>query len=324
MPVLSGTATVLQRSRSVSPQTADPHARQRRASVRPPRSGGPSLEITTLDLQRSETFTDREVALPDLIGGPAPSRLQWQVNVVQYPDGLRVSGFRRPGGGRSPFSAPTGRADVTPTVRNREDSSIQRSKRIVVHRSRCLQAQYLWTFTKRGKFATSAEVWKAWQLFRQSMRRRYKRVIPYVGVPELHSDGETWHLHIAFAEWIDVIVLRILWFRALGGVGNERGDETPGNVDAKRFRGRKRAGGMGRYIAKYVGKGFERGEVNRRVFRASVGLQPKAVAVWHSPYEFDRQEMALEVAGVLYKLGWGFARGWFYERDLLEGFVMQL
>jgi hypothetical protein len=145
----------------------------------------------------------------------------------------------------------------------------------------------MWTFTKRGKFASSDEVWAAWKLFRQLMARRFKKQkFEFVAVPELHSDGETWHLHVLFGRLYMVEMLRAFWYRSLGGTGKERGDQTPGSVNVKSLRARHSSGrGAARYIAGYVGKGFERGGANKRVFSASVGLAPVDVKRWRDPFD---------------------------------------
>lgn len=212
---------------------------------------------------------------------------QFTANIVQYADGFRVTLYRSP---RLKFASdapstvlPVASADslsesaFTPIALavERSIASTKRSRSLVVHRARCLQPHSMWTFTKRGKFASADDVWSAWRLFAQMMRRRFKREWAYVAVPELHRDGQTWHLHVLFGRFYMVETLRRYWYRALGGSGSEQGDQTPGSVNVKSLRSRHSAGlGAARYIAKYVGKGFERGGLNRRVFASSIGLRP--------------------------------------------------
>lgn len=246
----------------------------------------PSLEEVTLDYQTPSETPPEPIA--DLVGGQ-PCAGQFGVKVVQYPDGVRACVYR----GRSP-KAPGGSVEdavasegssIAPEV-ERSAASTRRSRALVAHRVRCLGPHSMWTFTKRGKFSSSDELWRTWVAFTRLCERRYGRRIKYVAVPELHGDGDTWHLHVVLGERFEVEALRILWHRALGGTGRERGSETPGNVDVKTLRGhRASARRIAAYISKYVGKGFERSSSNRRVFSASAGLNPTRVEFWRCPWD---------------------------------------
>lgn len=207
------------------------------------------------------------------------------VKVTEYPDGFRVVAYQSKGravggGGVSTADKPQDESR-SPPAEQRSESSLGRSRALVAHRARCLGPVAMWTFTKRGKFESADHVWASWRLFTQACRRRYGIGFRYVAVPELHADGETWHLHVLVDRIYMVESLRVLWARALGGTGLERGSETVGNVDAKSLRGRgfgaRRAAG---YIAKYVGKGFGGGCAGRRLFSASGGLDPVRIRRW--------------------------------------------
>ncbi len=147
----------------------------------------------------------------------------------------------------------------------------------------------------------------------------------YVAVPELHGDGETWHLHVGLSQWIDVVTLRPLWYRALGGTGHEVEGETPGSVNAKSFRGRQGALRMAKYIAGYVGKGFERGACNKRVFAAAMGLHPASTGRWHCCYDVGHEALAMTlVEWVCRHWRRGRALYWRFPPDpLLEGFTLE-
>lgn len=280
---------------------------------------GPNLEEVTL-----------ATALSEVEQGSAPCAAQWNVKVTAYPDGVAVSAWRRPNAELSTSCAAavessqeSSCSSETETEKSRYDSSIRRSKRLLAHRARCMGVHSLWTFTKRGKFSSADHLWHAWALFRKRMRRRYPQGWNFVAVPELHSDGETWHLHVAFDRWVWVGTLRRFWYQALGGAGDETGDATPGSVNVKSVkRGHSNARRVSSYIAAYVGKGFERGGSNRRVFAASVGLHPIGVSRWHGPFESGPTEMAFAVGKWLYQHH-GVERGdaWFYSRGPVEGFI---
>lgn len=280
----------------------------------------PNLEEGTLD---------DVPALPDLVEGGAPCRAQWNVKLTQYPDGLRVTCSRQVGDGGC-FAPHAGseseRSDASECAtdaRSRSDSSIRRSKALVVHRMRCLAPESLWTFTKRGKFSSAADAWSAWSAFRRKMIWRFGRDWRYVAVPELHSDGETWHLHVAFNRWCWVGTLRRFWYQALGGSGDEVGDASPGSVNVKVLRrGGANARRVAGYLAAYVGKGFERGGSNKRVFAASCGLHPLRAERWRSPYEYGSAEMAVAVGRWVYqRFGVERVHAWFYTHRLVEGFI---
>ena len=282
-------------------------ARAARASARAERARGPavrSLEEVTLD--------DRS---PVIQGKPCePGRLG--VRVVGYSDGARIVLYRcrnRPGTTRKDVSqsessataaelsgeSPSG--ELTEVQAARLSVSISRSRRLVVHRARCLGARALWTFTKRGKFGSVDEVWEAWRQLRRWMTKRYGKDFRYVAVPELHSDGETWHLHVLVDRLYMVESLRVLWNRALGGTGRERGQETKGNVDVKGpSAGRAvTARRFAYYVGKYVGKGFAGSDSGRRLFSASAGLNPVVDQTWRATDDFRLAEFSDAIGGWL-------------------------
>lgn len=239
-------------------------------------------------------------ALPYHLEGPPACPGQFGAKVTSYADGHRVVLFRSTGARRSAGAGSVTAAArslaasslcASPGNRERSDSSIARSRRLVVHRARELVPVAMWTFGKRGKFASAAEAWAVWAKFSRLMKLRYKDGWRYVAVPELHADGETWHLHVLVDRIYMVETLRVLWSRALGGTGGERGDQTLGNVNVKGSRNRRAsARRFATYVAKYVGKGFERGGANRRVFAASVGLGGSHTSRWHCPYDIGLAE----------------------------------
>lgn len=250
-----------------------------------------NLEEVTLKPQPSDEI------LPDVVEGAPCSIGQLGVKVTTYPDGVRVVLYRSGpvqvsgAGGLARAAGSLGVEDSKQSKSvsadaERSAASVARSKRLVVHRARALGVAAMWTFTKRGKFKSSDEVWAAWRAFTKIMRRRYGGAFRYVAVPELHADGETWHLHVVVDRIYMVESLRILWQRALGGTGRERGDQTKGNVNVKGSRARGSSSRrFASYIAKYVSKGFERGGANRRVFAASVGISPVVVTRWRCPHD---------------------------------------
>ena len=318
--------------------TSSSHGRPRRAPrsaerdlSAPARSAAPNLEKATLKLQDFTYPADSQWAPVSMQDGRASDPGQWQVNITEYPDGVRACAFRTPAkvalfreGDESWRFRP--RSPRTREVRSdfqKSEESLSRSRRSIVHRARCLQATYLWTFGRRGLFGSTAELWGVWGRFRELYKRRFRRQLEYVAVPEFDNGG--WHLHVAIGTWMDVISLRILWYRALGGTGRETGSDTPGSVNAKFFRGSKRCGRIARYISSYCGKGFERGGMNKRLYAASVGLRPCASASWRVLDDPCRYELSCTVSEWLRAMrGKGFARAFYGDHSGLEYFVLQL
>lgn len=234
----------------------------------------------------------------DLLPGTLPGPDVWNFQVVEYRSGVVEARAYR-----GEIAARVVRQTSRELTDDRErfEFSIQRSRRIL--RSRCLQldADVLWTFTKRGKFATQDELWQAFERFNKLMARRFRGQWRYVAVPELHSDGATWHLHVGVKGFFAVEALRVCWQRALGGRGNERGSESLGNVQAKFFkfrRGRRKAASVAAYIAKYIGKGFGPQDRGRKLVATSRGLQPDRVRRFHMRHFFGTTK---EVAQALYR-----------------------
>lgn len=247
-----------------SPHATDADARARAARAL-------NLEIDTLEDNTLQP-------------GCLPGDDVWNFQVVEYASGVVEARAYRGVISRALIDV---RSHELNDSRERFEYSIKRSRRIL--RARCLQlnADKLWTFTKRGKFANQDEVWATFRRFNRLMKKRFGKAWRYVAVPELHSDGETWHLHVGVKGFFFVEAVRILWQRALGGVGNERGAATLGNVHVKFFkfrRGQQRACSVAAYIAKYVGKGFSAAEKGRRLVASSEGLQPDRVRKFHMRY----------------------------------------
>lgn len=291
------------------------------------RAAAANLEEATHTTERLLRWMDSDLGLRE---GKSECSYKWAVRLVEYPDGFRVSCYRRRG---EAFASRSGVGDAdsclspssvasTQDDGARYESSIRRSRALVLHRTRCLCPHSLWTFTRRGKFASLDELWRAWALFRKGARRRLGGSWSFVAVPELHSDGETWHLHVAFNRWCDVVTLRRLWYRALGGSGKEAGADTPGSVNVKSFgRGSTSPKRLAGYISKYVGKGFERGGANRRVFASSVGLHPVRVERWHHAFDDGVGTMVATVGRWLYnRFSVPEGTAWYFS-GAVEGFI---
>ena len=257
-------------------------------SEEPPRL---SLESSTLDHCSTGLAWLRE--------GHTRQRGLWNVTLTEYPDGPRAVVWQ----------------SMDPVVREprsdrgqKEDglrwgSALVRSRARIRHLCRCLAVRYMWTFTKRGKFSDLDELWGVWKEFCRLMSVRFPaREWRYVAVPELHQDGETWHLHVGVPEFWDVTVLRRLWYRALGGSGRESGPDTPGNLDVRdkaARRGARSARVIAGYIASYVGKGLGGASSGRRLFSSTKHVVPLKRSCFHWAVDISADEFRESLLALL-------------------------
>lgn len=277
----------------------------------------PSLESSTLEAL--------SVAGPEASGigylSHGHTRQTGLVNLTltEYPEGWRGCAWqsRDPPKPRDPC-----RAQRLKGESERWDSAKVRARARVRHLCRCLGVDHLWTFTKRGKFADLDELWSTWREFCRLMAVRFpNRSWDYVVVPELHADGDTWHIHVGVIGFWDVNTLRVLWHRALGAPGLMRGSESPGNVDAQyKAKGRvlRSAREIARYIAGYIGKGFAIVSSGRRLFASTKGVRPLKCVAFHfvtpltvEEFQHGFLELMRQVSGVpeweLFRYGEGVA-----------------
>lgn len=151
----------------------------------------------------------------------------------------------------------------------------KRTKRAVRFRILALQADHMITLTKRGKFSTVDECREAWRRFYNLILKFPGIAFRYVCVPERHADG-TFHLHVAVAGRYDVSFLRRLWYRALGGSGKERGEDTPGSINIRYLKGfRKGSLVAASYMSKYMSKSLCANEPKKKLYWCTQGLTPK-------------------------------------------------
>jgi len=239
-----------------------------RAAARAARDVEPSLEEVTLN----------NSPLPDFFkSGVERGSDVWTCKLQRFSSGVVV--VRATQFGNTSKSSRVKCVDLTPPVNveghsvERFASSIVRSKRTV--RERCMEGDvdHLLTLTKRGKFSSCDDLWKAFNRFNVYMSRAMPNRWRYVAVPELHADGVTWHMHCAIKGFIWAPLVRRIWQKALGGTGHESGENSLGNIDLKHFR-KHRSGAaairrIASYIAKYIGKGFDSCNRGRRLFASS-------------------------------------------------------
>lgn len=156
--------------------------------------------------------------------------------------------------------------------RPRRQEHVHRARAQLKRRLRSVVADHLLTLTRRGKFPTVDDAWAAFKRFSRLMERQYGERWRYVVVPELHADETGWHMHVGVNGFFWAGLVRRIWFRALGARGDEAGEATPGNVDLQHIRGARSWARVGRYLGKYLGKGFVTLPGNKRAYACSAGL----------------------------------------------------
>lgn len=140
------------------------------------------------------------------------------------------------------------------------------------------------TFGRRGLFATRDDCLVAWARFARSAGRLLGH---YCGVIELKNGG--YHLHVAVKGWQPLVAMRRLWYRSLGGTGDERGQDTPGSLNVKMFGARGGRGvaaprAIAGYIAKYIGKDAGALPPCRKAYFTSRGIAAPEVRRFVMPH----------------------------------------
>lgn len=162
------------------------------------------------------------------------------------------------------------REDIDPddARRNVEKAAYRAARRV---RQLCIEieADRLLTLTSRNLLNDYDQLVATWKRFMRVLDAADAK-FEYIAVPELHSNGEYYHIHAAINGFVRANLLRRCWQVALGGKGNERGSEALGNVDIKHNKRNltnpmKRAVGIAKYVSKYITKSYlEHHQFNRR------------------------------------------------------------
>lgn len=154
-------------------------------------------------------------------------------------------------------------------------------------RRRCLAvaatgSPHLWTFGRRGLFPSRQDAVDTWTRY---ARAAHRLIGPYVAVIEFKNGG--WHIHVCLAGFKPINAMRRMWYRALGGTGDERSTDTPGSVNV---RTRQRGSGstdprsIANYLAKYLGKDGENAPSGKKAFMPSRGLDRGTVRRFAVPH----------------------------------------
>jgi hypothetical protein len=189
--------------------------------------------------------------------------------------------------------------DEEATKRDLEKCAYRAARRV---RHLCLEirADRLLTLTSRNLLADYDDLTATWKRFMRLLESAGEK-FEYVAVPELHKNGEHYHIHAAINGYARVELLRRCWQIALGGKGDERGANALGNVDIKstRHKGQnksKQAIGVAKYISKYITKSYiEHHQFNRKRYWA-----PRSIKLPESTGEWMRAEKVADAVLELY------------------------
>lgn len=169
-------------------------------------------------------------------------------------------------------------------------------------RQLCLEirADRLLTLTSRRLLTDYDDVIATWKRLMRILENAGEK-FEYIAVPELHKNGEHYHIHAAINGFVRADMLRRCWQIALGGKGDEKGEDALGNVDIKRNRRNggdknKLTIGIARYISKYITKSYlEHHRFNRKRY-----WSPRTIKLPESHGEWLRAETTAQAVQELY------------------------
>jgi len=167
--------------------------------------------------------------------------------------------------------------------------AVRRTKQQVRWMTKEFQADRLFTLTYRGNMSDKEKLKRDFRKFLDYVRKGWGGLegIPdwrYVAVPEKHHGGGEndggYHIHCAVKGWQKISFLRAAWYKALGGTGKEKGEETPGQVNIESPESKRwgkvakdwKTGKLAAYLTKYISKTFDESEANAKRFYRSRGL----------------------------------------------------
>jgi len=167
-------------------------------------------------------------------------------------------------------------------------AAVARARQKIRYTIKTLGADHMVTLTFRENLEDIELVKKYWQEFVRLVRVKYPEW-QFVAVPEKQDRG-AWHLHVAVKGFQDVKYLRKRWYKALGGTGNEVGEDTPGQIDLSGPKNRWRQQGthgltwnankLGAYMTKYIHKTFDESVKHAKRYWASRGIKIEQYRYW--------------------------------------------
>ena len=169
------------------------------------------------------------------------------------------------------------------------EMSIQRAKRTIRHKAMMLGADRLVTFTTRFKLTNREKANIAWAKFIKLVGKEFDS-FDFIAVQEEHKT-EHIHIHVLLNKYYPVNTLRKLWHIALGAKKELKGEDSPGNVNIRKHatyiqgsgQSVKQIATMARYLAKYIDKGMDSSELNKKRYSSSRGIKKPAIKIYFIP-----------------------------------------
>jgi len=171
--------------------------------------------------------------------------------------------------------------------------AVTRARQQIRFHCRQLGVDHMVTLTYRHNVEDVEVLKKDWARFVRLVRTK-KPNWEFVACRERQERGAL-HLHIAVRGRQDIGLLRKSWYQALGGSGDETGDETPGQVDvrgpSKRWGARTvdwKVAKLAGYMTKYMHKAFEELEAkgSKRYWHSKGIEAPEVEKVWLASSSF--------------------------------------
>lgn len=187
-----------------------------------------------------------------------------------------------------------------------------------------MAADRLFTLTYRENVQDREKVKKDFQRFVRLVRKGWKgqeglSEWKYVAVLERQDRG-AFHIHCAVKGWQKVNFLRKAWAKALGGTGDEQGENTLGNIDVTSPKKARwgtqlrewKSAKLASYLTKYLAKTFDEESQERKRYWHSkeVGVPLRERFMLTAKTMVDAILQANEILYFAYGRAINFARSW--------------
>jgi hypothetical protein len=161
--------------------------------------------------------------------------------------------------------------------------SAQRAKRTVRERVVMMRSDTMMTLTFQDNLTDLDEAWSCWRKYQRKLSRYLPWMKSYVCVHELQKRGAI-HFHVALKTdgvWLPYSSLIKQWRQVIGGLGSVKISRDHS------CRNRQRAGKIYSYLAKYMGKNFTAGELNKKRYEVARGMTLPTVLTLYFPVGDD-------------------------------------
>lgn len=171
--------------------------------------------------------------------------------------------------------------------------SVRRARQQVRFHCKMLGVDHLLTLTYRENMEDVERLERDWKAFVRLVRK-VKPNWQYVACREKQDRG-AYHLHVAVVGRQDINLLRRSWYKVLGGTGDERGEDTPGQIDVRgpskrwgKVTADWKASKLAGYMTKYLHKAFEEidSKASKRYWSSRGIEKPEVVKVWLASSSF--------------------------------------